>query len=75
MEPQMTKRTWEALPGHMRRELALARWAAQPRREPPALMTLPAMNHKDLWFDDFWNIAGATVLYWTLVTAVGAHLL
>lgn len=29
----MTKRAWDALPGHVRRDLALARWAARPRRK------------------------------------------
>lgn len=39
MHPQMTKRTWDRLPGHVRRDLALARWARRPRREPLALVT------------------------------------
>ena len=29
----------------------------------------------DLWFDDFWRIAGAVVLYWMLVVAIGGALL
>lgn len=33
------------------------------------------MNSKNFWFDDFMQVAGAAVLYWILVVAIGQFFL
>lgn len=53
---KMTKRTWHRLPARARRDFALARWAARPRRRP---LTTTAHNPAMLEAQARWMTLGS----------------